>query len=428
MQRGGNNPASAQRLHDYSRYVDDTEEDLLSNAHNNSMLSRIKDIAETLAPRLIEIRRHIHSHPELSGQEQQTAAYVAGVLSSCGIVVQESIGKTGVIGELVGRTDDRLVAIRTDMDALPITERTRLEFASRQQGIMHACGHDVHTTVGLGTAMVLSQLGEVLPGNTRFLFQPAEEIAQGASWMVQDGAMNDVSAIFSLHVFPSIPAGSVGIRYGALTAAADDLEILIMGESGHGARPHEAIDAIWIASQVITTLQQAISRTQNPLRPMVLTIGQISGGRAPNVIADQVRLTGTVRSLHPETHANLPKWIEGIVANICNTYGASYQMNYKRGVPSVQNDLALTQLLEASAKEAWGSDRVQILTEPSLGAEDFSVYLQHAPGTMFRLGVGFRDKPNYPLHHPQFEVDETAIVTGVVTLAYAIYQYWQKRG
>lgn len=392
------------------------------------MLTRIKDLAETLKPRLIEIRRHIHSHPELSGQEHQTAAYVAGVLSSCGMVVQEAIGKTGVIGELVGRTDDRLVAIRTDMDALPITERTSLEFASRKPGIMHACGHDVHTTVGLGTAMVLSQLGEVLPGNTRFLFQPAEEIAQGASWMVQDGAMNDVSAIFSVHVFPSIPAGSVGIRYGALTAAADDLEIIIMGESGHGARPHEAIDAIWIASQVIATLQQAISRTQNPLRPMVLTIGQISGGRAPNVIADQVRLLGTVRSLHPETHANLPDWIEGIVANVCNAFGARYEINYRRGVPSVQNDLALTQLLEASAKEAWGSDRVQILPEPSLGAEDFAMYLQHAPGTMFRLGVGFRDKPNYPLHHPQFEVDESAIVTGVVTLAYSIYQYWQKRG
>jgi len=392
------------------------------------MLARIKDLAEALKPRLIEIRRHIHSHPELSGQEYETAAYVAGVLSSCGIVVQKAIGKTGVIGELVGRTDDRLVAIRTDMDALPITERTKLEFASCQAGIMHACGHDVHTTVGLGTAMLLSQLGEVLPGNIRFLFQPAEEIAQGAGWMVEDGAMNDVSAIFSLHVFPSIPAGSVGIRYGALTAAADDLEIIIMGESGHGARPHEAIDAIWIASQVITTLQQAISRTQNPLRPMVLTIGQISGGRAPNVIADQVRLSGTVRSLHPETHANLPDWIEKIVGNICQTYGATYQMNYRRGVPSVQNDLALTQLLEASAKEAWGSDRVQILPEPSLGAEDFAVYLQKAPGTMFRLGVGFRDKQNYPLHHPQFEVDESAIVTGVVTLAYAIYQYWQKRG
>lgn len=392
------------------------------------MLTRIKEIAEALKPRLIEIRRHIHSQPELSGQEYKTAAYVAGVLSSCGMAVQESVGKTGVIGELIGRTDDRLVAIRTDMDALPIQELTRLEFASRQPGVMHACGHDIHTTVGLGTAMVLSQLGELLPGNVRFLFQPAEEIAQGAGWMVEDGAMNDVSAIFSLHVFPSIPAGSVGIRYGALTAAADGLEIMIMGESGHGARPHEAIDAIWIAAQVITSLQQAISRTQNPLRPMVLTIGQISGGRAPNVIADQVCLTGTVRSLHPETHANLPDWIEKIVSNICNTYGARYEMKYHRGVPSVQNDLALTQLLEAAAKEAWGSDRIQILPEPSLGAEDFSLYLQHAPGTMFRLGVGFRDKPNYPLHHPQFDVDETAIITGIVTLAYSIYKYWQKPG
>ncbi len=391
------------------------------------MLSRIKDLAEKLGPRLIEIRRHIHSHPELSGQEHKTAAYVAGVLSSCGMVVQEAVGKTGIIGELVGLTDDRLVAIRTDMDALPITERTSLEFASRKPGIMHACGHDVHTTVGLGTAMVLSQLGEIFPGNTRFIFQAAEEIAQGAKWMVQDGAMNDVSAIFSLHVFPSIPAGSIGIRYGALTAAADDLEIFITGESGHGARPHEAVDAIWIASQVITTLQQAISRTQNPLRPLVLTIGQISGGRAPNVIADQVRLAGTVRSLHPETHANLPQWLEKIVASICNMYGARYEIKYRRGVPSVQNDLALTQLLEESAKEAWGSDRIQILPEASMGAEDFSMYLEHAPGTMFRLGVGFQDKLNYPLHHPLFEVDESAIVTGVVTLAYTIYQYWQKR-
>ena len=389
------------------------------------MLNRIKEITEKLAPRLIEIRRHIHSHPELSGQEYQTAAYVAGVLSSCGLHVQESIGRTGVIGELKGQNiDNRLLAVRTDMDALPIVERTGLDYASRLPGIMHACGHDVHTTVGLGTAMVLSQLGEVFPGNLRFLFQPAEEIAQGAAWMVADGAMDKVSAIMSLHVFPSIPAGSIGIRYGALTAAADDLEIIITGESGHGARPHEAIDAIWIAAQVITTLQQAISRTQNPLRPVVLTVGKIEGGRAPNVIADSVRLVGTVRSLHPETHANLPQWIEEIVANICKTYGAGYQVNYHRGVPSVQNDSTLTQLVESAAKEAWGCDRVQILLEPSLGAEDFSMYLQHVPGTMFRLGVGYADKKNYPLHHPQFEVNESAIVTGVVTLAYAICQYW----
>lgn len=391
------------------------------------MLPRIKDLATTLTPRLIEIRRHIHSHPELSGCEYQTSAYVAGVLSSCGLHVQESIGKTGVIGELKGakETGDWL-GIRTDMDALPIQERTDLDFTSRKSGVMHACGHDVHTTVGLGTAMVLSQLAEPLKGHVRFLFQPAEEIAQGASWMIKDGAMQDVKAILGLHVFPSIPAGSVGIRHGALTAAADDLELTIVGESGHGARPHEAIDAIWIASQVITTLQQAIARTQNPLRPVVLTIGQISGGRAPNVIADRVKLLGTVRSLHPETHESLPAWIEQIVSNICRAYGANYELSYKRGVPGVQNDPALTQLVEACALEAWGRSRVQILPEPSLGAEDFSMYLASAPGMMFRLGVGHKDKPNYPLHHPQFDVDESAIFTGVVTLAYAAYKYWQQ--
>jgi amidohydrolase len=227
-------------------------------------------------------------------------------------------------------------------------------------------------------------------------------------------------------VFPSIPAGVVGIRYGALTAAADDLEITIMGESGHGARPHAAIDAIWIAAQVITTLQQAISRTQNPLRPVVLTIGQITGGRAPNIIAEAVQMQGTVRSLHPETSAALPNWIEQIVASVCQAYGARYVLNYQRGVPSVQNDMVLTQLLESAATDALGNTGVQMIHEPSLGAEDFSVYLQHAPGSMFRLGVGFKERHNYPLHHPQFAVDESAIMTGVVTLALAACKYWQQ--
>jgi amidohydrolase len=395
--------------------------------NNVTMLDQIQQLAKKLAPRLIEIRRHLHAHPELSGQEYQTAAYVAGVLSSCGLQVRELIGKTGVVGELAGNgTDPRRLAIRTDMDALPITERTALDFISQKPGIMHACGHDVHTTVGLGTAMLLSQLDLPLPGNLRFLFQPAEETAQGANWMIQDGVMDQVDSIFSVHVFPTIPAGNIGIRYGALTAAADDLELTIIGEAGHGARPHEAIDAIWIAAQVIVTLQQAIARTQNPLRPVVLTLGQIQGGRAPNVIADQVKLLGTVRSLHPETRANLPQWIETIVSNLCQTYGAKYVMNYHHGVPPVINDPSLTQILEAAAAEALGGDRVQILLEPSLGAEDFAMYLDHAPGSMFRLGVGYGDRPNFPLHHPQFAVDESAILTGVITLTYAAYKYWQR--
>ncbi|MEO0013128.1 MAG: hypothetical protein RLZZ535_1517 [Cyanobacteriota bacterium] len=390
------------------------------------MLAEIKDLAQKFTPRLIEIRRHLHAHPELSGKEHQTSAYIAGVLSSCGLNVKEAVGKTGVVGELVGKgSDRRTLAIRTDMDALPIQEHLELDFVSANPGIMHACGHDVHATLGMGTAMVLSQLSDNLPGNVRFLFQPAEEIALGAKWMVQDGAMKDVDAIYGVHVFPSIPARRVGIRYGALTSAADELEIVILGESGHGARPHQAIDAIWIAAQVITNLQQAISRTQNPLHPIVLSVGQIQGGRAPNIIADRVTMTGTVRSLHPESYANLPQWIENIVQGVCQTYGAKCQVDYRRGVPSVLNDKTLTQIIESATREAWGDESVQILPEPSLGAEDFSVYLDNVPGCMFRLGVGHDNQINYPLHHPKFEVDEDAILTGVVTMAYAAYKYWQ---
>ncbi len=389
------------------------------------MLDRIQTLTQKLTPRLLDIRRHLHAHPELSGQEHQTAAYIAGVLSSCGLQVKEAVGRTGVVGELPGSGQDpRRIALRTDMDALPIEERTGLPFASRQPGIMHACGHDLHSTVGLGTAMVLAELGHSLPGNVRFLFQPAEEIAQGAQWMVEAGAIDQVDAILGVHVFPSIPAGHIGIRHGALTAAADELEITILGESGHGARPHEAIDAIWIAAQVMTTLQQAISRTQNPLRPVVLSIGQIQGGKAYNIIADRVTLRGTVRSLHPETYEDLPTWIETLIANTCASYGATYQLHYRRLVPSVQNDRPLTQLLEKAFTAAYGAEKLQVLAEPSLGAEDFSVYLNHAPGSMFRLGVGYPDRPNYPLHHPQFEADEQAIAVGVTTLAAAIVQYW----
>lgn len=389
------------------------------------MLDKIKQISQELAPRLIEIRRHFHAHPELSGQEYQTAAYVAGVLSSCGLLVKEGIGKTGVIGELKGNGDSNLhLAIRTDMDALPIQEATNLDFASQVSGVMHACGHDVHTTIGLGTAMILSHLQEYIKGDIRFIFQPAEEIALGASLMVQEGAMKGISSIFGVHVFPSLPARSVGIRYGALTSAMDDLEIVIQGEAGHGARPHQAIDAIWISAQVITSLQQAISRTQNPLHPLVLTIGKINGGNAPNIIADQVHMVGTVRSLHPETRQNLPQWIKNIVEGVCHSYGGKCQINYRHRLPSVQNDLELTKITEKSAREILGEEQVISILEPSLGAEDFAVYLDYAPGTMFRLGVGRKDKTNYPLHHPKFELDESCIVTGIQTMAYSAYQYF----
>ncbi len=398
------------------------------------MLPTIQKLARKLTPRLIEIRRHIHAHPELSGQEYKTAAYVSGVLSSYGYQVHEMIGKTGVVAELQGKAspDDNILAIRADMDALPILEKADVPYVSKSPGIMHACGHDVHTTVGLGTAMVLAELTESgdrpFPSTTRFLFQPAEETAQGAKWMIADGVMKDVAAILALHTFPSIPAGTIGLRQGALTAAADDLEIIITGESGHGARPHEAIDAIWIAAQVITQLQQSISRTINPLHPAVITIGQISGGRAPNVIADQVRLTGTVRSLHADTHALLPNWITHIAKEICALHGATCTVNYTRGCTSVLNDIDLTNLVASCASEALGDDHIQWISDASMGAEDFANFTDLAPGTMFRLGVGFPNRSvNHPLHHSQFEVDESALTTGVITMAYSAYRYWARK-
>ncbi|MEM8504898.1 MAG: amidohydrolase [Cyanobacteria bacterium P01_D01_bin.1] len=398
------------------------------------MLPTIQKIAHKLTPRLVEIRRHIHSHPELSGQEYKTAAYVSGVLSSYGYHVQEMVGKTGVVAELKGDAapNDDVLAIRADMDALPILEKADIPYISKSPGIMHACGHDVHTTVGLGTAMILSELMDSadrpFPSTTRFLFQPAEETAQGAKWMIADGVMKDVAAILGLHTFPSIPAGNIGLRQGALTAAADNLEIVVTGESGHGARPHEAIDAIWIAAQVVTQLQQSISRTINPLHPAVITIGQISGGRAPNVIADRVRLTGTVRSLHTDTHALLPEWITRIAETTCALHGATCTVKYTRGCTSVFNDADLTNLVATCAAEAIGDDHVQWIPDASMGAEDFANFTDLAPGTMFRLGVGFPDRPlNYPLHHAQFEVDETALMTGVVTMAYAAYRYWEQK-
>lgn len=416
----------------------------------HEMCDEIPGIVDRLTQDLITFRRQIHANPELSGQETQTAIAVQTQLQKAGLQVR-SAGRQGLVAHLPGTTIPRL-AIRTDLDALPIQEGTEHSFKSQKPGIMHACGHDIHTTVGVGTALVLAELLKASSRESsqeatqaslndssalglsradlagiRFIFQSAEEIAQGAYWMVESGVMQNIAAIYSLHVFPSIPVGKVGIRYGALTAAADDLTIDILGESGHGARPHEAVDAIFVAAQVITALQSAIARTQNALQPIVLTLGQISGGRAPNIIADRVQLSGTVRSFLPDSTTVLRPWIENLVAHTCAAYGATYHLSYTSAVPSVQNDRALTEILETSVTQQLGPESVYPMTEPSLGAEDFAVYLRHAPGSMFRLGVGGINRLNYPLHHPLFDPDERSIRVGVITMATAAVKYLYSR-
>ena len=382
-------------------------------------------------PELIALRRHLHAHPELSGHEQQTAALVAGELRELGWRVREAVGRTGVLAELgPDCTGDGaptpLAALRVDMDALPVEERSGLPYASLHQGVMHACGHDIHTTVGLGVARLLAPLASRLSGRVRLLFQPAEETAQGAAWMLADGAMEGVDALFGVHVFPSLPVGTIGVRSGSLTAAAGELEVEVLGEGGHGARPHQSTDAIWIAARVVSGLQEAISRRLDALHPVVVSFGRIEGGQAFNVIADHVRLLGTVRCLDLELHTQLPGWIEDTVQALCVGHGGEARVRYRCIAPPVHNDPALTELVADVATQLLGRERVRWLEQPSLGAEDFAELQRDTPAVMFRLGVaGPEGCP--PLHNCAFNPDEGCLAVGIEVLATSLLRWLEQR-
>jgi amidohydrolase len=391
----------------------------------------LRHALQSALPELIALRRHLHAHPELSGNEHQTAALVAGELRGLGWRVREGVGRTGVLAELGPERDAAgrpapLVALRVDMDALPVEERSGLPFASRHQGVMHACGHDIHTTVGLGVARLLAPLADRLSARVRLLFQPAEETAQGAAWMLADGAMDGVEALFGVHVFPSLPVGTIGVRSGSLTAAAGELEVEVLGEGGHGARPHQSTDAIWIAARVVSGLQEAISRRLDALNPVVVSFGRIEGGKAFNVIADHVRLLGTVRCLDLELHAELPGWIEDTVHALCKGHGGAARVRYRCISPPVHNDSALTELVADVATELLGRGQVRWLEQPSLGAEDFAELQRDTPGTMFRLGVaGPQGCP--PLHNCGFNPDEGCLAVGVEVLAASLLRWMERR-
>jgi amidohydrolase len=312
------------------------------------------------------------------------------------------------------------------MDALPVEERTGVAWASTRQGLMHACGHDLHSAVGLGVARLLAPLADQLGARIRLLVQPAEETAEGAAWMVADGAMEGVDALFGLHVFPSLAVGSIGVRTGSLTAAAGELEVEVLGEGGHGARPHQSTDAIWIAARVVSGLQEAISRRLDALHPVVVSFGRIEGGKAYNVIADHVRLLGTVRCLDLEVHARLPAWIEDTVQALCQGHGGEARVRYRCIAPPVKNDGPLTQLLAEAATHLLGRDQVIWLEQPSLGAEDFAQLQGDTPATMFRLGVA---GPNgcTPLHSNSFDPDEGALAVGVKVRALSLLRWIGKQ-
>ncbi len=383
----------------------------------NNLGKIIDDSLKDILPDLIQLRRHLHAHPELSGQEYQTAALVAGELREAGWQVKEGVGRTGVVAEMGDKTGP-VVCLRIDMDALPIEERTGLDYSSSIPGLMHACGHDLHTSIGLGVAKLLAK-NQFTTSRIRIIFQPAEEIAQGANWMRAEKVLDGVKALFSVHVYPDLSVGKIGIKSGTFTAAAAELEIEILGKGGHGARPHEGIDSIWIAAKVISGLQEAISRRLDVLKPVVISFGKISGGNAFNVIAERVKLLGTVRCLDNDLYKSLPQWIEKIVQNIASNYGAQALINFKSIAPPVYNDPELTSLLSTCAKNFMDVKNIVHLENPSLGAEDFAFFLQDVPGTMFRLGVSGKEGCS-PLHSSHFSLDERSLELGIKILSHTI--------
>ena len=390
----------------------------------------IAKLAELLLPDVVELRRQFHMQPELGMQEHETAAEVARQLGEYGLEVTTGVGGTGVVGLLRGATPGRTVALRADMDALPIQEETQTEYTSRVPGKMHACGHDAHTANLVGTARLLSELtrdGKQLKGNVKFLFQPAEEGPGGAEPMIQDGALSDpdVDAILGLHVNTDLDVGQIAVKEGVSSASTDSAVITIIGKGGHGAHPDQAVDSVVVAAHVVTALQTIASREVGPTDSVVITVGTIHGGFRNNVIAPKVTMEATVRSLSPEVRESLHERIERVVRGVTGAMQADYEIEYRYGYPSVVNDSEMVKLVDEAGAKILGDDRVIHLSSPSMGGEDFAYFASEVPGCFFRLGVRNSEKGLgvFPGHNPKFDIDESALKYGMAVMTRAALDY-----
>ncbi|HET9030040.1 MAG TPA: M20 family metallopeptidase [Candidatus Aquilonibacter sp.] len=376
----------------------------------------IEELPASLVARVVELRRAIHRHPELGFEEERTSALVEAELDALGIP-HRRVAKTGVVGVITGAKPGRVAGLRADMDALPITERTGLPYASEVDGKMHACGHDAHTAMLLGAAHVLHATRDSFAGTAVLLFQPAEEGPGGAEPMIAEGALDDpkVDAVTMLHVDPRIGPGEISITPGPVNASADELYITVRGKGGHGAYPHTAVDAIPAASAIVLALQNIAARETDPLKSVVVTIGTIAGGYRNNVIADEVKMSGTLRAHDPQIRDGLDARVRRIVDNVAAAYGASAEVTIVRGYPPVVNNERLAEAF-AQMMHARGDIRVERLA-PTMGGEDFAYFAQRVPGVHVRLGIRSEAaKSIYPGHSAEFRIDEAALPVGVATL------------
>jgi len=383
------------------------------------MREDIKNKILNLKNEMIEIRRDFHQYPELGFKEERTAKLVANYLRNLGLEVKTDIAKTGVVGLLRGQREGKTLLLRSDMDALPIQEKNEVEYKSKNEGVMHACGHDGHMAILLITAKILSDFQKEMKGNIKFIFQPAEEGPGGARLMIEQGVMSapQVDAAIGLHLWNYLPIGKVGIRSGPLMASMDSFTIKIKGKSGHGAIPHDAIDAIVMGSHVISALQTIVSREVSPLKSAVVSVGTIKGGYGFNIIADEVDMEGTVRALDIELQKTLPERMERILKGVTSSMRGEYELNYQFLYPITVNDEGMAQLVRKACTSIVGAEKV-IIAEQTMGGEDMAFFLQKVPGCFFFLGSANREKGfDFPHHHPRFDFDEDAMPLGVEILS-----------
>lgn len=393
------------------------------------MKARFRSLAQSLLPQLRDIRHHLHQYPELSFQELATMGFIAAQLERIGIPYEKEIAGTGIVALIQGATPGKCVALRADIDALPIQEQNDVSYKSAHDGVMHACGHDVHTTCLLGAAEILWQHKADIKGSVKLIFQPGEEKSPGgASLMIKAGALKDPrpDAIIGLHVFPELPVGQLGFRSGQYMASADEIHITIKGKGGHAALPQDTIDPIVIAANIIVQLQQVVSRRSHPLTPTVLTFGHISGGHVTNVIPEEVNIKGTLRSFDETWRHEAIRLIKEVTQQNANAWGGTAIVDVPPGYPSLYNDEKLHDNIRSLAEDYLGAPNIHNLPM-RMTAEDFSFYTLELPGCFFRLGTNSDNKAfTNPVHHPNFDIDENALAIGAGIMAWAAYGFLEE--
>ena len=380
-------------------------------------------LVDAVSEQVTHWRRYLHENPELSFQEENTSQFIYETLESFGGIELSRPTKTSVVGRIFGKQPGKVIAIRADMDALPIQEENTTEYISKNPGVMHACGHDGHTAMLLGAAKVLSECKDEIQGEIRLFFQHAEELFPGgAEEMVQAGVMDGVDAVIGAHLWAPLEIGKIGVVYGPMMASPDTFYITVKGKGGHAALPHQTVDSIAIASQIVTNLQHIVSRNTDPLEQLVVSVTKFTGGTTHNVIPGSVEILGTVRSFDAGIRQSVPKTMERIVKGITEAHEADYDFDYEFGYRPVINDHQVTQVIEDTIVEVYGEKTLDRM-KPNMGGEDFSAYQQKAGGCFFYIGAGNPEKEAvYPHHHARFEIDEDALEKGVRIFVHAAFK------